>query len=205
MSTEEQDRNSELDPKEALASLELAYREACSERDRLRDARSAFSRQLGPLPVAAGISTGTIAVFAGHVRHSAFLWLALILLVVLVLISIMYSSVPAYRQIRAAKEKGEGDEPRAKDNAGAVSSGSDRTVAPDPSGDDVSPAEWYRRMIRLEKAIYGEKSTDNGLRLPSRSPTNLQDALDRERTGVYAVQLLFVLMIVALSLSQLIG
>src|SRR5438128_10999359 len=91
---------------EAGATLRLGYGGLCAGRNRLRDARSSCSRQLGPLPVVAGISTGTIAVFARHVHTSWLLWVALGLLAVLVVVSILYSSVPAYRQIRARKETG---------------------------------------------------------------------------------------------------
>lgn len=170
------------DQTSALKTLELEYEDICRERDRLRAARSDFSRQLGPLPVAAGISTGTIAVFARHVRHSELLWVALGLLVALVLVSILYSSVPAYRHIRAVKER--------------------RLGKPD----GLPPTDWYRRMIELERAIYGSPIEHNRYKLlPRRRPSDLQDAFDRERVGLYAVQLLFVLLVIALALSQLIG
>jgi hypothetical protein len=165
----------------ALKTLELEYEDICRERDRLRTARGDFSRQLGPLPVAAGISTGTIAVFAHHLRHSEWIWVALALLVVLVVVSILYSSMPAYRHIRALKERQIG------------------------RPDGLPPADWYRRMIEIERAIYGAPVERNRLGLPRRQPTDLQDAFDRERTGLYAVQLLFVLLVIALALSELIG
>lgn len=188
-------------------TLEAAYNEACAERDRLREARSAFSRQLGPLPVAAGLSTGTIVVFAGHGRATGFLWAALGLLVAMVVVSILYSSIPAYRQIRAARD----DEAPGRPGEGGW--------APRPSGcgvkasslelcdelprDNDSQLEWYRKMLALERRIYGEGSKRPRLGLPTFKPTDLQDAFDRERTGLYAVQVLFVLVIVMLALAEL--
>jgi len=172
---------SEREP--GLRTLELEYEDICRERDRLRAARSDFARQLGPLPVAAGISTATITVFARHVHHSELLWVALGLLVLLVVVSILYGSIPAYRHIRAVNERRLGQ----------------------PTG-KLSPAAWYRRMIDLERAVYGASIERNRYKLlPSRRPSDLQDAFDRERVGLYTVQLLFVLLVVTLALSQLIG
>ena len=190
-----------------LKTLKAAYEDVCSERDRLRDARSAFSRQLGPLPVAAGISTGTIVVFARHGREVGFLWAALGLLIAIVVVSILYSSIPAYRQIRAAKDREaskRSDEGRWAGRPDPVQvAASARRASAEPRRDVLSEVEWYREMLALERAIYGEGSERSRLGLPTFKPTDLQDAFDRERTGLYTVQFLFVLLVIALALSEL--
>ncbi|TMK98917.1 MAG: hypothetical protein E6G34_05265 [Actinobacteria bacterium] len=186
------------------ATLRLVYEGLCSERNRLRDARSSFSRQLGPLPVVAGISTGTIAVFARHVHTSWLLWVALGLLAVLVVVSILYSSVPAYRQIRARKETGWRERLVSRHGACLAAEAAERGLQIE---DLLAPADWYRAMIELEREIYGRRARERSPLFvrPRRGAENLQDALDSERAGLYAVQFLFGLVIVALALTELIG
>jgi hypothetical protein len=185
-----------------LETLRLAYTELCRERDRLRNARASFSKQLGPLPVAAGISTGTIAVFARHVRHPEFLWVALGLLVVLVCVGVLYGGMPAYRQIRATKQKKWRKDLEARHRVEAArAQETNRQIE-----DLLSPGDWYRAMIALERDIYGEFDSERNKVLPPiRNVKSLQDALDRERTGFYVVQLLFAAVIVMLALSELLG
>lgn len=198
--TQETTSQAKRDPEDDASTLKLVYEELCQERDRLRNARASFSSQLGPLPIAAGISTGTIVVFARHVEHPVFLWAALLLLIVLAIVSMLYSGMPAYRQIRAVKQERWRKELAISYGAEAqLAKQTDREIE-----DLLSPIEWYRAMIRLERDIYGKfDSKRNRILPPSRRVKNLQDALDRERTGLYTVQLLFVFVIVALALSQL--
>jgi hypothetical protein len=192
----------QVEPDEC-ATLRRVYEGLRSERDRLRDARSSYSRQLGPLPVVAGISTGTIAVFARHVRTSWLLWVALGLLVLLVVVSVLYSSIPAYRQIRARLEPGWRERLIIRHGAAKATEAAERGLRIE---DLLPPPDWYRAMIELEREIYGHDApTRSSLRSWPRSATNLQQALDAERAGLYIVQFLFLAMIISLVLSELIG
>jgi hypothetical protein len=47
-----------------LAALQAAYDDLRRETDRLRDARGAFTRQLGPLPISAAVVAGLVTGFA---------------------------------------------------------------------------------------------------------------------------------------------
>ena len=62
-------------------------------------------------------------------------------------------------------------------------------------------------MIELEREIYGRRARERSPLFvrPRRGAENLQDALDSERAGLFAVQFLFGLVIVALALTELIG
>lgn len=88
-----------------VTTLELAYKQTVQERDRLRGARAFFARQLGPLPAFAGISAGLVGVFSGNVDRRLWMWIALAVLFVLILVSLLYSGMPAYRQLRSNKER----------------------------------------------------------------------------------------------------
>jgi hypothetical protein len=60
--------------------------------------------------------------------------------------------------------------------------------------------------VRAWSNIYGHDApTRSSLRRWPRSATNLQQALDAERAGLYIVQFLFLAMIISLVLSELIG
>ncbi len=195
-----QARDSTPGDRDKSKTLEAAYQALCGERDRLREARAGFARQLGPLPVAAGISTGTIAVFARHVHHQWLLWGAFGLFGAIVIVGFLYSSVPAYRQIRVAKEE---ELRRDPPTDWKIRPAADGEARPPVVGEDLALDEWHRRMLRLERAIYGEGSTKNRFGWPSWSPQDLQRSLDRERTGAIVVQVLFVVMIAALVAAQI--
>ena len=66
--------------------------------------------------------------------------------------------------------------------------------------------DWYAAMIQLERQIYGDLDRiDNRHALPTRDLQDLQDGFDRERTGLFAVQFLFGLVIACLLLSRLLA
>src|SRR5215217_1999235 len=91
---------------DGLAALALAYRQTIEERDRLRGARAFFARQLGPLPAFAGVSAALVGAFSDEIEHRLWMWIALGDLALLILVSFLYSGLPAYRQLRAHREGG---------------------------------------------------------------------------------------------------
>jgi hypothetical protein len=175
------------------SALRLAHEQAVKERDRIRDGRAFFARQLGPLPAFAGISAAVVGAFSQRIEHRLWLWVALVFLVALVLVSCLYSSLPAYRHLRAHYE----EEWRKwiEENL---------TVKDRPAGgeklkveDRLDPEDWYIAQIKLERTLYGDPRERNRVMSPSRKlkGANLQDQLDRERTGLVAGQLLFLAVI----------
>jgi hypothetical protein len=178
---------------EDLSALKLAYEQAVQERDRIRDARAFFARQLGPLPAFAGISAAVVGAFSQKIEHRVWLWLALGVLALLILVSCLYSWLPAYRHLRAHYE----DEWRKRLEKNF-------TVKDRPAGGDklevedrLDPEDWYTAQIDLERTLYGDPRKTNRVLLPSwkLNGANLQDQLDRERTGLFAAQLLFLVVI----------
>jgi hypothetical protein len=168
--------NTEPDRVEAL---KLEYEYVRNENIRLRDGRASLTRQLGPLPISAAIVAGLVTGFTSTVHRNAFLWIALGLFGVLVVISILYSSMKPYRVLRREREA---DFPRATQ----------------------SPARWYEDAIALEEAIYGDPSDSKGLRthLPTSTVKSLQDGYKRERSGLFIVQGLFALVVILLIVSR---
>ena len=71
----------------------LAYEQLRDERNRLRDARQFFARQLGPLPAFAGISLAAVGAFSDEIKDPAWLGVAVGLFALMVLTSIAYSPV----------------------------------------------------------------------------------------------------------------
>jgi hypothetical protein len=186
---------------EAIETLKLAYKDIVHERDRLRDARASFTRQLGPLPASAGIAISLVGALAKNVSE-AWLWAAVGLLFLLICVSITYSLLSPYRALRAKYEGLLAEETQASPAAEPV-----RSDKPHELGFDEGAAtrDWLEHMIRLERLVYGSlDASRRSFRLPVRI-ANLQDAFDAERTGVYAVQVLFVGIIGVLVAGVLIG
>jgi hypothetical protein len=157
-------------------ALKLEYDYLRSENIRLRDGRAALTRQLGPLPISAAIVAGLVTGLAGSVDGDPYLVFALVVFGALVVISILYSSMNPYRVLRR-----EAESPRST----------------------TSPAQWYENAIALERAIYGGPA-GNGLLayLPSFNVKSLQEGYDRERRGLFLVQLLFAVVIILLIVSR---
>lgn len=160
-------------------ALRLEYEYIRNENLRLRDGRASLTRQLGPLPISAAIVAGLVTGFTSTVHKNAFLWLALLVFVTLVVVSIVYAGMKPYRVLRHEKEA---FFPRSTQ----------------------SPAWWYENAIALEEAIYGEPSQAKGLRshLPSSKVRGLQDGYDRERSGLFIVQGLFAVVVILLIVSR---
>ena len=168
---------------EAVDALDLAYRDLVNERDRLRDARGAVTRQLGPLPASAGIAISLVGALAKNASAVA-LGVALGLFAVLVLVSIAYNVLLPYRMLRASYE----------DDAHEL--GFDEYA---------SPSEWLKHMITLERRIYGSLDPDRPRFRFRLKIANLQDGFDSERTGLFIVQVLFVCVVVTLVVGVLVG
>jgi hypothetical protein len=195
------DQSRQKVPDDHLETLKVAYEEVRQERDRIRNARGWASRQLGPLPSAAGISTGVVAAFSGHVNRW-WLYGALVGLAAMVIVSMLYSRVQAYRQMVAEKQSGWDTE---LDRAHRELA--EQARSRELKTEDLLPAvDWYSTMIARERRLYGGRNCKRSRDwrwLPLRHPTNLQDAFDRERVGVFTVQFLFVIVIACLVLSRL--
>ena len=122
------------DGKDDTRVLELTYTRMVNERDRLRDARAFFARQLGPLPTVAGVSlTLIVALTSDDADRWWLVALAGVALVAMVGISFLSSRIPPYRELRKkAKVKGKSYGRAAE-----------------------TPASWYEAEIELEKTLYG--------------------------------------------------
>jgi hypothetical protein len=175
------------------SALRLAHEQAVKERDRVRDARGFFARQLGPLPAFAGISAALVGAFSNKIERPLWLWLALVVLLLLIVVSVFYSWLPAYRHLRAENE----DEWRTwleeRFQPKAPPEGSKKLKAEDM----LDPEQWYIAQIELERRLYGLPRKKNRLMLPSwkLKGADLQDQLDRERTGLIGAQVLFLVVI----------
>ena len=112
--------------------LELTYERIAGERDRIRNARTFFTGQLGPVPV---VVAGSLAVLVTVVREDdpaeVPLGLAIAVLVLTIALSWWSSQRKPYRKLRVKAMEDLPD-------------GSEATTA----------AEWYTAEIALENAIY---------------------------------------------------
>jgi hypothetical protein len=182
---------SEMSSPDRVAVLEKAYTDLVSERNRLRDARASFTGRLGPLPASAAIAIGLVGSAATEVNP---MWVveAAALLAAIVLISIVYSGLRPYRLIRGEVQAEY--EPRGRGNPGRPDAGGERFAC----GVDVdSSTLWLEKKIELEERICGRLSRGQRFSL-SLDVTNLQDALDVERSAFMLVQILFVELIFVL-------
>jgi hypothetical protein len=186
-----------------LTLLKAAYEDARWENERLRDARRAVTRQLGPLPISASVVAGLVAGFGSEsIQCELLLWLALGLLVlVLIPLSMLYSNMRPYRALREDKE---GD--LEEDNRPSTIAARLQTGTPDNARAEL--IQWYKSMLSLERSIYGG-GTRQGWgywRTPRvRTPIDsMVEGFERERSGLVAVQLLFGVVIALLVLSRLV-
>jgi hypothetical protein len=167
------------DPDE-LDARRLTYNRLAAERDRLRGARAFFARQLGPLPAIAGLSLAAVGVFAHKIQNHTWLWIALAAFAAMVVVSIFYSRMPSYRELRAAR----------------------RATLPGGQAHHT-PRAWYDAEITLEQDIYSCGGTRCAVWWPLlRSDCNMQRQMMKERFGVVIVQLLFLLVVVSLVLAR---
>jgi hypothetical protein len=187
---------------EGLEVLRASYERLCTERDRLRSARGFFSRPLGPAPASAGISTALVTALGSHL-DTGFVWAAVGALALLVVVGAAYDGKPAYRHLYARELAGVRSargaialwRRRAAINARAA-----ETLAAD---DGLQPVAWYREMMRREREIIGPPTIFNHHYAPWFQVTTLQEGLDLERTGLRAIQALWLGVIVCLVLAVL--
>jgi hypothetical protein len=173
-----------------LATLKLQLKDLQYENKRLRDARSAITRQLGPLPISAAIVAGLVSGFTvsgkAHLKHTPAIW-ALVAFGLMVVFSVAYSALQPHRKLRERAE----DEPD----------------HPKPS-DARDPVEWYSRMIRIERTVRGESIAPSKrwrrwlarvapFPLPGQGRT-LQTGCNLEWKGLFITKSLFVAVIALL-------
>jgi hypothetical protein len=146
----------------------------------------------------AGISVGIAAAFSGHL-HPGWLIATLVALATMIVVSILYSRIQPYREMRASREIAWRDELE-KSHPVLAAKAKDRHLMVE---DLLPPVEWYQAKIGLERGLYGTRDrTDKRSRLPRRQAADLQEAFDRERTGLFAVQALFLLVVALLLLAN---
>ena len=188
-------------PSEREEALKLEFEDLRRENERLRDARSEITRQLGPLPISAAIVAGLVSGFTvdgkAHLNPTL-AHLALGVFAAMVVVSIISSLLAPYRKLRDRVER--------QRTAG--------TPADAKSPHDAeTPTEWYERMIEVERQIRGQSKTyDHPMEIAVRLLTfplgmfrrteNLQIACDREWTGLFVTKLLFVAVIALLILAR---
>jgi hypothetical protein len=177
-----------------LKVLEKVYADVVNERDRLRSARAAVTRQLGPLPASAGIVLGLVGVASGAVA-CGFLIAAAALFLALMLVSIALSSLTPYRLLRARKVL-DYDSPATPPAEPPSPAGTQpttyigETVQP-----DVDYATWLQEKIRFESELYGPLRRSQ---YDLFGPKDLQRSFDIERAALNIVQVLFAAIILVL-------
>ena len=176
---------------ELLEARRLEYGYLREENKRLRDGRAELTRQLGPLPIGAAVVAALVAGLPETrrgglvIHHPWLLWVALGLGVLMMIVSLAYSGLKPYRELRAKQAQLD----RLRSSA------------------DTEPA-WYDAAIELERAIYGEKPALDkwwkrlgrwlGRTWPKHNIGDLQEGYDRERIGLYLVQALFAAVVIFL-------
>ncbi len=191
-----------------VATLKVAYEEIRRESERLRDARASITRQLGPLPISAAVVGGLVTGFAPSgqtvTHHVWLLYLAGGLFALLVVLSIAYSNLKPYRQLRDEKLKAWC--PSRFDGLESPSQMLARLIKrPQEMGTQQASADWHRAMIRLELEIYGQpRAKWSQHRFPGRI-ASLQEGFERERSGLVLVQGLFAVVIVLLILARVVN
>ncbi|HEX3433736.1 MAG TPA: hypothetical protein VHT25_06700 [Solirubrobacteraceae bacterium] len=219
-----------------LATLRAAYEEIAAENKRLRDARASVTRQLGPLPISAAVIAGLVSVFPGNSSqsgwHLALIVLALALFALMVVISIAFSGLAPYRELRAAVEgEARPERPPQKDAptdrpinpSEVVDSVIARVQGAQSDGEPASvEAQWLAAMIDVERQVRDRNGTARASSAERIRPTDLrrpvcvvrklfvpgpvqslQEGFNRERRGLYVVQGLFALMVVLLIVARL--
>jgi hypothetical protein len=170
-------------PNGELQVLRLRYEDVLSERDRLRNARASVTGQLGPLPASAAIVIGLAATVADKAEQWSLIT-AGGLMILIVSASILYSSLPPYRIMRAKTQ------PPPRELGSPVASGNDE-------------AKWLKDKIALEQKIYGNLETSQHPRVWP-WPKDMQEAFRMERTILNFVQVMFLLVILDLLLGVIV-
>jgi hypothetical protein len=137
-----------------LKTLELALDDLRRENVRLRDARSAVTSQLGPLPISAAVIAGLVTAFpGGHPGHAQrhLTVIALAVFGVMALVSAAAGKLKPYRTLRDEHEhhQGEASPTRITERAATRVLGG---PAPAASRRPSTP-EWYAAMVDVERAV----------------------------------------------------
>jgi hypothetical protein len=175
-----------------LEVLKQIHEDVITERDRLRAARASFTSRLGPLPASAAIVIGLTGATAKKVDPT---WIVVagVLFLWLVMVSTRFSGLAPYRLMRGRLQR-ELDEWPGKPKVTSFGFGRDA----------YSLREWLKAKIELEERICGELRSEQRFSLlrllktfvsRRRSPEDLQEALDVERSAFIVVQVLFVAII----------
>jgi hypothetical protein len=174
-------------------TLELALEDARRENLRLRDARAAVTHQLGPLPISAAVVAGLVTAFPGghpgHAQHCLIV-AALIVFGVMALVSAGCSMLKPYRKIRDGLEADRQKLPVSPNGiADVLAEGiTASTAAAPPSDEDASRVmRWHAAMLELERGV----------------AKGLRTGFDIEWWGLFAVQVLFAIVVVLLIVARL--
>lgn len=173
-----------------LETLTLRLKDIQYENERLRNARSEITKQLGPLPISAAIVAGLVSGFtvsgSAHLKHTPAI-VALIAFVLMVVVSIAYSTLQPYRKLREQAEANP-DHPKPSDTS--------------------DPIEWHKRMIKIEEVVRGKWVEPKGRfqRLVFRfwpfplrdQDKTLQTGCNLEWKGLFITKSLFVVVIALL-------
>src|SRR3954452_5944048 len=137
--TDQQKGGSVAQETEKVKALRLTFEDLQRENERLRDARSDITKQLGPLPISAAIVAGLISGFTttgkSHLDHTLTHW-ALGLFAAMVIVSALSGVLQPYRRLRDKAER----------------------TGPKPAEQTTAEA-WYEEMIKLEVAVRGKAKT----------------------------------------------
>jgi hypothetical protein len=175
---------------DAEKTLRLRFEDLQRENERLRDARSAITSQLGPLPISAAIVAGLVSGFTvdgkAHLNQALAHW-ALAAFGLMVFVSMVSSILKPYRKLRDELEADSDKRP----------------------SDATSVTDWYSRMLVVEEGVRGRSKSGFWsavagflpLPLPWRAKT-LQTACDQEWKGLFLTKTLFVAVIVLLILAR---
>jgi len=188
------ERGSTVSESPRLLVLRLKLEDLQHEHERLRDARSGITKQLGPLPISAALVAGLVSGFAtdgkAHLNHALTIG-ALGAFGLMVFVSMVASVLKPYRKLREKAEK----------------------KLDKPSG-AKSATEWYNRMIAIEQEVRRTSNRPSGFvaqfvrhvpfPLPWRA-TDLQTACDLEWKWLFITKTLFVAVIALLILARILS
>jgi hypothetical protein len=213
-----------------LTLLAGALDDVRRENERLRDARGAVTRQLGPLPISAAAIAGLIAAFPGKSPGSTWqlvlLALAAAAFLAMLIMSMRYSALTPYREMRdrhelSAPANGKPAQPASTTQLppGTAAPGSDgahallpdsatgralEAVAAVDASDPV--AGWFAARVDTELEVRGRAAMTRTrlvrlLRVPQ--ARTLQEAFDIEWKGLFFTQLCFAAVVILLIAARL--
>jgi hypothetical protein len=170
--------------------LRLVLADVEKERDRLRAARASWTARLGPIPASAAVATGVIATRVGQVD---WWWAAFagLLFVVLLVVSLRYSGLKPYRELRH-NYQAEFDPGWSKQGFGF-------------RREETNLEGWLTRKIELEERICGVPGERKSRRRPTKNVISLTHALNVERAATNIVYALSLAIFVTLLLGTVVS